>query len=201
MTNPTNATLTGRVRFLPADGSGAAGFNYSIAPFSTRTHADVVGAAGKMGAGALDITSTSGVLPVALARIIHSGGSQPFQAAEEATHDVMERLQAGDRALLVAPVSTAPSFAIGVRTFGRDLALTVTVNRASDGIQTRHFSTTIPANTTLETSAATFLGTTLTGGEIVEIFVDGGGGLVYGSAANPATGAVNYQPARRVPYY
>lgn len=203
MTNPTAATLTGTVRFLPADGSGAGSFHYTIPPFATKTHSDVVATAGKTGAGALDLTSNSGVLPVALARIIHShsGSGQGFQAAEEQTHDVMERLQAGDRVLLVAPVSTSTPFAIGVRTFGKDLALTITVNRATDGSQIKQFSTTVPANTTSETDATAFLGIAPPAGGILEIFVDGGGGLVYGTAANPATGAPNYQAARRLPYY
>lgn len=201
LTNPTAGTLTGTVRFLPADGSGAGAFHYSIPPFATKAHSDVVGTAGKTGPGALDVTSTSGVLPVTLARIIHSGNGQGFQAAEEQSHDVMERLQAGDRVALVAPVSTSTPFAIGVRTFGKDLALTITVNRATDGFQVRQFSTTIPANTTSEIDATTFLGVAPPAGGIIEIFVDGGGGLVYGSAANSATGAVNYQPARRLPYY
>jgi hypothetical protein len=87
-----------------------------------------------------------------------------------------------------------------VRTFSKDLALTITVN-TSDGFQRKQISTTIPAQTTSEISAATFLGIAPGGGDIIEMFVDGGGGLVYGAASNPATGAVNYQPARRLPYF
>lgn len=199
MTNPTNGTLTGTVRFLPADGSSAAGFHYSIPPYATRIHSDIVGGLGHTGGGALDITSSAGMLPVALARIIHSGGGQPFQAAEEQTQDVMERLQAGDRILLAAPVSTSSAFTIGVRTFSKELALTITIN-TPDGFQLKQISKTIPAQTTSETAASTFLEITPGGGDIIEIFVDGGGGLIYGTASNPATGAVNYQSARRLPF-
>ena len=87
-----------------------------------------------------------------------------------------------------------------MRTFGKELALTISVNR-EDGSQIRQMSTTIPANTTSETPAAAFLGIAPPAGGILEIFVDGGGGLIYGSAANASTGSVNYQPARRLPYY
>jgi hypothetical protein len=200
LTNPSAATITGRVRFKPTGGSTPVSFGYSLPAHATMAIADVVGALGRTGPGALEVISTAGNLPFALARLVHAGAGMPFQVALERPHDPMEILQAGDRVLLAAPVDTTSAFRIGVRTLARELALTITVNTA-DGYQLKRLSATIPAGTTEELDAASFLGIGLSGGETIELFVDGGGGLVYGAAVVPASGAVGYQGARRLPYY
>ena len=200
LTNPGTTTVTGHVRFSPADGSAPAGFNYSIPPGATRNFTDVVARVGKTGPGAIDIQSTNGNLPIAFGRLIYSGGGTKWQVATESAADDLGVLQAGDRTVLVAPNSASQTFNIGVRTFNRDLAVTMTVWDAS-GVYLSKVTQTFAASTSSEQPLSNLLGLTLIAGQVVEITIDGGNGLIYGSAVNTTTGSVNYQAAKRLPYY
>ena len=199
LTNPSTATITGIVRFKPASGS-TSGLNFSIAPGVTKTFPNIVATLNQTGAGTLDVQSTSGPLPVAFARVIYSGPSTPWQVAGVSSRYGLDVLQPGDKTVLVAPTSSTPEFRIGVRTFNKTFAMTITIYDA-DGFFMTKMTRTFAANTITETSAASLFGVTLPTGAIIEMLIDGGAGAVYGTAVNTTTGAVNYQIARRLPYY
>jgi hypothetical protein len=198
--NPGTSTITGKIRFKPASGATPTGVGYSIPPGATKVVSDFVTQVGQTGSGAIDLQSTGGNLPIAVARVIYSGNSTPWQVADERAHDVMELLQAGDRAVVVSPLDTTKQFLIGVRTLARPLAVTITLFD-NNGIMGPHVTKTFPAQTSSETDASTLMAFTVGGGYSLEITVDGGSGLLYGTAVNPATGALNFQPVRRLPYY
>lgn len=154
ITNPSAATITGRVRVLPADGSGAAFTTYSLAPFATRTYSDVMAGVHKTGAGAINITSLTGVLPVVNSQIIYEGSATSWQVANEAASDDMDILHAGDRAVMLMP-STAGASArdlnMGVRTFDQGLSVTIHV-RGDSGYYIADVIKTYGPNTTVETA-------------------------------------------------
>jgi hypothetical protein len=200
LTNPSASTITGHVRFVPADGTSPAAFTYSIAAGATKTFTDVVSKLGHTGLGALDVISTSGNLPITMARVIYDGPQTPWQVTDEATSDVMDVLRAGDRAVLESPMSFTPDFNLGVRTFSKPLSVTITVTDFL-GLFIAKVTHTFAANTSTEVLASTIFGTTAPLGSNVEIQVDGGSGLIYGSAVSPSTGATNIEIARRLPYF
>jgi hypothetical protein len=200
MTNPGTSTITGHVRFKPAGGGISMQFQYSLAPGATKTWANIVSGLGSSGLGALDVDSTSGHLPIAFVRLIYSGNSSPWQVSAESPHDVLEKIQAGDRTVLLAPTNGSDEFRIGVRTWNKPLDVTIVISDTT-GTQLAQLTQSFAAQTTSEVTAASLFGMTLTAGEIVQVFVDGGNGLIYGCAANPTTGAVSYQAGRRLTLY
>lgn len=200
LTNPDTSAITGHLRLLPADGSGAIQLAYSIDPGATRAFTDIVSHFNRTGLGAVDITSTGGVLPIVTSRQIYDGPSTPWQVAFNPASDVMDLLRAGDRTELVWPSNANADFHIGVRTFGKGLGVTIYMYDADGSYRTKVI-TTFPANTTSEVSAASIVGPNWVAGAHVEIFVDSGNGVIYGSAVNPTTGAANVQIATRHPFY
>src|SRR5581483_3671656 len=196
LSNPSDAAITGRLRFLPASGGAAGTIGFSLPARATRTVADLSAAVGLSGPGTLDVVNLGGSLPIALARVVTGAGTSAMQLALEPARGPMGVLHAGDRVSVAAPADGAGTLRIGVRaTGGKDLLLSYTAYDAQG-----HFlaqgHTTITAGTNQETDLAAFTGRPAVAGEILEISVDAGAGTIYGSTLSGD--AASYQPANRL---
>jgi hypothetical protein len=198
--NPSGSTIKGGVVYHPGDGSPNVVSSYSIPAWHVQATGDLLGELGQTGSGAFELQSSTGALPIAFGRLVHAGGGTPFQVAPEPLFGPLEIAQASDRMTLVVPDDlSAQDFRIGARTNLVDLELTIVVYDAT-GLYRTQVTKVVAAATSSETSAASFLGVPISGGEVLQFFVDGGHGFLYGSGVATATGAASYQAARRQPF-
>lgn len=205
LSNPTASAVNGRFVFHPAGTSGTAGdpsLAYSLAPYQTKSISDLPPALGTTGLGSVDIVSINGAPPLVLARIYNDQGASGTSGLTQSGVESTSVLQAGDFALLLVPPDLLfQRMNIGIRTLDRGAHLTLKVRRA-DGLLAKKLTRSFAANYFEQTSAAAFLGSlNLTGGESVEIYVDGGQAIVYGANSDNTTNDPSVQTARKLPYF
>lgn len=183
LSNPTDATISGTIVFRPA-GSAPSSSNpsmtYTLAPFETVAHADLIAALGASGIGTLEILPTTGSPPAVLATI-QNGGSMQIAAATD-----RNVLGAGSRAVLSIPDLTRFRYNVGVRTLAAGATISFQV-RGQSGNSIRTATHTYPPNTFVQPPAAQLLGGDIAGGQSLVIIVESGSAVVYGASV-PHTG-------------
>jgi len=201
--NTSSSPVSGKLLFHPAARAASAGdpfLAYALAPFQTISYPDLLPAMGQSGLGTLDVVSTSGPPPLALARVINDLGAGGAPGLTEETATDAEVLGAGDHAdLLIPPDLSKQRINIGVRTFAAAV-LAVTLSDHS-GFSQPLLTKSIAAGQFQQSSLADFLGgAAIPPGGSVRIEVIGGQALIYGSVVDNVTNDSSYQIARRQPY-
>jgi hypothetical protein len=204
--NASASPAAGRLIFHGAGvvGSGAdPSLAFSLAPNQTMSYDDLLPQMGQSGLGSLDIVSTSGPPPLAWARVFNDAGSKGTYGFTEEALRSWQMLQAGDYATLIVPADLAHQrLNIGVRTLGRGASMTIQVTNAYGFTILGPFSKTYPPTEFEQVSASQFLGgLALSGGETIQIHLDGGGAILYGAAADNVTNDPSLALSRRRPSF
>jgi hypothetical protein len=205
--NSSSSPAAGRLVFHPAGKAGSdsdPSLAYSLAPNQTRSYDDVLAAMGQSGLGSLDIVSTSGPPPLAWARVFNDAGSKGTYGFTEEALRSWQMLQAGDYATLIVPADlTRERLNVGIRTrAGTAAVITVRVNNAAGFTVLGPFAKTYPANDFEQVSASQFLnGFALSGGEAIQIYMEGGSAILYGAAADNTTSDPSLALSRRLPSF
>ena len=121
LSNPTSTTSAVRIYFHPFGVSGNPSDPskvFSIPPFTTTTHDDIVAEMGLSGLGSMDITTTNGVPPAVTARVYNDTPTGTTGFYEEAVVPT-NALHVSDTASFTLPGDTTNfRVNVGVRTLG-----------------------------------------------------------------------------------
>ena len=173
--NPSPVQITGTLTFRPA----LLEIPVTIEPFATLPLPDIfVRRFLATGLGALDLTVTAAVRPVAVARVFNFAdeGQTSVSMTFVPQEDV---LVAGDEGVLAAPhLPDAARFNIGVRALTAVRA-TATV-RSADGEVLRTVPLTFGDESFQQSAASVLLGYTFTGDESVVFRIEEGSAVIYG---------------------
>jgi hypothetical protein len=192
LSNPSDATITGRVVFHPAGRPGVGSdpaLNFELMPGRTLHYPDVVTTMQATGLGSLDIFSTSGVPPVVAARIYSDGGFSGTYGFSSDAFSPRDALGSSDTGALIGPGDTTNfRMNIGVRTLGHGATLKVDVYDAR-GIKVGATATrTYGADTFEQTTFAQFTGVnTLPENARIVVSVTAGEAFVYGTITDNRT--------------
>ncbi len=203
--NTTSSPVSGRFVFHPAGIPAASSdpfLPYSLAPYQTKSIPDLLPALGAVGLGSVDVVSTTGPPPLVAARVFNDQGSAGTSGLTQPGVDPASVLQAGDFALLLVPTDlTLQRMNIGIRTLDRGAHVTLKVRKANF-VLLKKLTRSFPAGFFQQVSASEFLGNlTLTGGESIEIYIDGGQAILYGASSDNTTNDPSVQLARRLRYF
>lgn len=168
---------------------------YELAPFATRSFADVVAAMGGSGLGSLDILVDAGSLPTIVARAYDdqphgtTGVTVPAIPIDAA-------LTRNDVVVLIAPRDlTRYRFNAGVRTID-PATLELTIRNAAG--TTRHMRIlTFGAHEFLQQPGNSFAGIALEADDSIEIRVAAGSAIVYATTVDNVTNDSSLQVLRR----
>ena len=188
------ATLSFRTAGVPAATSDK--FDVRVDPYATVSYRDIAKELGVEGAGSLDMTTTSRVRPVLVARMHARGKDVPLSL----TMNVMDEetaLGKGEEGVIVAPHSKLDSgFNIGLRTLGSGVKLTATVRR-SNGDVVKTAKLEFQPDFTTQVAANELLGVTLEGDESIVFKVEQGSAIIYGMWTDAVTNDPAMQNAVR----
>ena len=194
LSNPTGVHSFVRVVFHqanhPADGSDPAK-TFTLSPFTTSTHNDIVTEMGLSGLGSLDVTTTNGPPPVVTARVYTDNG--PDAGTFGFYEDLVapsQALHGGDAASFTLPGDTANfRVNVGVRSLGSGANFSVQYYEPSGGaIQGQTLFKSYAANYFEQVGISAFLGTNLIlNGGLVVIRVISGDAIVYFSTTDNRT--------------
>jgi uncharacterized protein YjdB len=204
LNNPHAATITGRLVFHPAGGSGTANdpfLLYSIDPGKTLFFADVLPAMGIAGGfGSLDLVAdAASPFPVSLARVFNDGGTAGTSGLVEEALPLERALQAGQTGVLIAPNDVQRfRLNIGLRSLDAGAAMVLTV-RDRDGLVVKTVNLGLPPVFFNQGGATGVLdGYVLTGGESITIQMTGGSAFIYGATTDNTTNDPSMQFAGRI---
>lgn len=204
--NSAATAVSGKLVYHPAGQAAASGdpsIAYSLAPGQTRAFADLLSAFGLTGLGTLDVVSSSGPPPLALARVFNDLGAGGGLGLAEEAATAAEVLKAGDHAdVIIPPDLSKQRVNIGVRSFGAATLAVTLSDQNGRFVGSRPLLRTIPAGQFQQYSLQAFLGAgvAIPAGGSIRIEVIGGQALVYGSVVDNATNDSSYQLARRLPF-
>lgn len=180
LTNSTASPVTGHLVFRPAGSTPSPSdprIPYTLAPFETRTIADLMATFGVSGLGTLEILPTTGTVPSSVIRIENGG---VVYVPQLRTEDV---LHAGSRGVLVTPSESQSRMNIGIRTFGAGATITISLYGAN-GSLVRTVTRTYPANFFTQVPASVFAGGEVAANQTLVVTVDAGSAAVYGSTVS-----------------
>jgi hypothetical protein len=121
LSNPSSVTSNVRVVFHAFGQSGGAGDpsrNFTLPPFTTSSHDDIVAEMGITGLGSMDVTTTNGVPPAVTARVYNDTGAGTSGFYEDAVVPT-DALRTNDVASFTLPNDNANfRVNVGVRSLG-----------------------------------------------------------------------------------
>jgi hypothetical protein len=135
------------------------------------------------GLGPAQLTVVQGGLPVAAMRVVQGDIATEVGTDVEDVYASTGIGEGGTGVLLAPSDAGAAGFAITVRTFGEDTALTFSVSSASGQVLGTG-AQTFPANTYTQLTASGIAGITLRGGEAIQVTAVSGSAMVYSIATD-----------------
>lgn len=189
--NPEATAASGTLVFHPAGRSATAAdpaLAYTLAPYETKSYADLLPALGQSGSGSVDVTTSVGAPPLVVARVYNDGGAAGTTGLSYEALSYPDALAPGQRGILIAPPSfEAQRMNVGVRTLSRGANVTI-VLRSATGVTSPVIVRDYPPDFFEQKSLADFLeGRALTGNESIEVTVEGGTLFLYGAIGDNRT--------------
>ncbi|HSE64807.1 MAG TPA: choice-of-anchor D domain-containing protein [Thermoanaerobaculia bacterium] len=199
--NPGTTAISGRLIFHPAATSGSdadPSVPYTLGPGATVSYPDILAVFQRTGLGSLDLVSTTGPVPLAVARVFNDGGARGTTGFSVDALRPEDALQAGQTGVLIAPADPAVTrFNVGIRTLAA-VSLTIVV-RNRDGAVVRTETKFYPANYFEQVGGAVFAGGPIGPNDTVAVTVGAGSAIVYGASTDNKTQDPAMQVARAVP--
>lgn len=198
--NASDAQIAGKIVFHRASTSAAPGdpsITYELQPRATTYYSDLVQTLGVSGLGSVDLTSTTGALPVTMARVFNDAGAAGTSGLSEDAVRTEDALQAGETGVLFAPPDPSVArFNLGLRTLSQGVAITIT-QRDRSGLVVRTVTRSYGPNYFEQVGSATILGASPGPGDSLTVRVDSGSAIVYGTTNDNVTNDPTLQIARK----
>lgn len=162
--NPTSNAMSGTLVFHKqgqSAGSGDPSLAFTLAPFESRSYADVIATMGTSGLGSLDVFTNGGAVPIATARIFSdagAGGTSGFSEEGLRPDDAADSFR--HLALLVPSDLTNFRVNIGVRTLDAGAKLNIALHAANGSTLAVRNGVSFPANYFNQVPLSDFVGTT-----------------------------------------
>ncbi len=181
ISNPSSTAIAGTLVFRPSGQAPSAAdprISYTLAPFETRTFADLMATFGTTGIGTVEVIPTTGPAPALLFRIDDGGSVTVPQIHSE---HVLVR---GSRGVLITPSDlTRFRLNIGIRTFANGVTMTVAVY-SSPGSLIRTTTRTYPPNYFTLLGAQELVGGPIEANQTIVFSIEAGSAVVYGSSVS-----------------
>lgn len=188
--NPTASTIAGKFVFHTQGVSGSAGdpaMNYSLAPGQTTAYSDLLPAMGLSGLGSIDVVSTAGALPVAVARVYNDAGDAGTTGLSEELVSADQVLHRGENSILIAPSDlSAARFNIGIRTLVAGASMNINVLDSS-GKSVKTLQKTFSPTFFQQIAASQFIEGDVPAGGAIFIFISNGSAVLYGATTDNKT--------------
>jgi hypothetical protein len=188
--NPGTSPITGKLVYHPAGSSGTdndPALNYTLASRQTIAYDDLLPAMGLSGLGSLDLVTNTGAAPLTTFRIFNDAAEKGTSGLGIDPIPASEALQSGQTAVLLVPADLVRfRMNIGVRTLASGVSMMITV-RDKDGL-TRHTTTKSYGPTFFtQVSGASFADIVLTPNDSINIAINSGSAIIYGSVTDNTT--------------
>lgn len=178
--NRTGDAVSGQLIFRPIGGGEPKAHGYALAPHETRELGHLL----ESGFGTLDVAPSTGTLPEGTMRVYNDGGADGAPGFLAPLIAVRSAIRAGEEGLLIAPAdATALRYNLGIRSLDDGASLTFTLRRAAGTIAATA-TRELPPNTLIQLPAAALFEVQLEGNDAIEIAVQQGAAIVYGSAVD-----------------
>lgn len=188
--NNGTAPISGHIVFHPQGASGSSSdprVNYTLGPRETLTYADIFSALGVSGLGSMDLVSDFGALPRVVIRIYNDAGDKGTAGMTLPLIRPEDALTAGRTGLLIAPPdATRARFNLGFRTLGGETTFTLRLLN-STGSSVKSVSMTLEPNYFIQRTAADVMGMPIGNSDVIEIAVEKGALIAYGSTTDNIT--------------
>jgi hypothetical protein len=193
--NPAEYAMTGNLTIRPIGGGEA-----RIAPYALQPHETVdVSAAFGSGYVTVDVAPLTGGLPEAVARVFNDGAERGTSGLTTTLASLADAITAGRRGVLLAPPDgAAMRFNVGTRSLDAGVAVTFALRRASGSLAARVTRTLAPNALTQESAAALF-SMPLEPNDSIDISVQSGSAIVYGSAVDNISQDPSFVIAKPLP--
>jgi hypothetical protein len=193
MANPSGDEISGFLYLRPA---GLAR-RYEIPAHGTLSFDDVVAEMGSTGLGSLDILADGGIVPTIVARAYDDqpGGTTGVTVPAVPIGDILIRNEVG---ALIVPrdLGGRYRFNIGIRTMDAG-ATVVLIVRGAAGTQRHSRTLELEAHQFFQQPGETFAGTTLQSGDSIEVRLNAGSAIVYGTTVDNTTNDSSMQVVTR----
>jgi hypothetical protein len=202
-----NPAITGRLVLhrinVPGSASDAS-VPYTIAPGGVLSVSDLMALFGAPGVGSVDvIVPAGGRVPYLSTRVYNDAGPAGTAGfSEDAVPAVFpgtfgsRLLSGGTTGVLITPIDPSRTrFNIGIRTFYAGARVTAILVRPEGGTITSVIDRRYPANTLVQTDAASFFGVPIGANQSIIITVGDGDAIVYGTTNDNVTNDPSIQVA------
>ncbi|HVE65667.1 MAG TPA: BACON domain-containing protein, partial [Thermoanaerobaculia bacterium] len=197
--NPITTAISGRLIFHPAATSGSdadPSVPYTLGPGATVSYPDILTVFQRTGLGSLDLVSTMGPVPLAVARVFNDGGARGTTGFSVDALRPEEALQSGQTGVLIAPADPSVTrFNVGIRTLANATSVTIVV-RNRDGQVLRSIPRVYPPNYFEQVAGAAFAGGPIGPNDTVAVTVGVGSAILYGASTDNKTQDPAMQVAR-----
>jgi CSLREA domain-containing protein len=178
--NPGEHAMTGNLVIRPLGGGEAHVAPYALQPHET---SDVSAAFGT-GFVTVDVAPLVGGLPEAVARVFNDAAERGTAGLTTPLASMADAITAGHRGVLLAPADgAAMRLNIGTRSLDEGVAVTFALRRASGQI-VDHATRTLAPNVLIHESAEALFSTPLEPNDSIDVSVQTGSAIVYGSAVD-----------------
>jgi VCBS repeat-containing protein len=190
--NPGSATITGRLVFRAAGRPGGPDdpfLAYTLEPFETKYHEDVVVQMGATGLGSLDvIPDTDSALPTALFRAYDDKAAGGTTGVTVPMVPVSQALSAGRSAALVVPASLVRfRFNVGIRSLDEGVTIRVVLYEPDGTVAAALGERSYPENYFEQRPAREFLGMEPEPDQSIGVTVIEGRAILYGTTTDNRT--------------
>jgi CSLREA domain-containing protein len=193
--NPAEYAMTGNLVIRPIGGGEA-----RIAPYALRPHETVdVSAAFGSGYVTIDVAPLTGGLPEAAARVFNDGAERGTSGLTTTLASVADAITAGRRGVLLAPPDgVTMRFNIGTRSLDAGVQVTFALRRASGSV-VAHVTRTLAPNLLTQESATALFSIPLEPNDSIDVSVQAGSAIVYGSAVDNISQDPSFVIAKPLP--
>jgi hypothetical protein len=182
VSNPNPFAISGSFVFQPVSGASRQ-LGYTLAPYQTRSYADLAGDIGVSGIGSIDVVPAVGPVPAMVVRIVEQSSAckpsaQVPQLAREAA------LTTGASGTVITHVDDAAQrFNVGVRALEEGATVTATLYGTNGSVRAT-VTHSIAPNALLHTGGSDLMGMPVHANESIVFKVTAGSAIIYGSTAN-----------------
>lgn len=199
--NPGSAPISGRLVYHAQGASGSdadPSLAYSLQPGETLSYDDLLPAMTRSGLGNVDLISSSGPPPLAVARIYNDAGERGTTGMTEDPVSSANVLGRGDEGILLTPPDPSKArFNIGIRTLGEGATIRMTI-RTAFGNVVKTVTKSFDPNFFTQMAASALLETEPQGNESVTLRFEAGSAIVYGATVDNITQDPTLKVVRRL---
>jgi hypothetical protein len=199
ISNPNPFPISGSIVFRPQGTTASSSdprLTYTLAPFETKSYADLVVAAGGTGAGSADIIATVGGAPVSVMHVVDTASANKPSVQIPAL-EPSAALTAGTTGTLITPTDAAAwRFNVGIRTLDEGARMTVIVHDSA-GHVIKSVTVHYPASYFTQIPLNDLTGVAAGANSAVSFVIESGSAIIYGAGVENNGQGLSLQIAQR----